>query len=358
MIQVMAGLLCNVFAFLLFEYYMEYANDTCRFHNRYIIYGIYVVQFLLCYFFVWDNYLISVLFFGILLIRQYSKELGISMLFAVSLSVQMWIFSGFSAEVLLYNLFVGGGICLMPGLNQSIKRQLLWHGANVIYLFFIVGICDVLFRGGMTFVRLGVAAGVYVISCVVAYLMGQLLANAIGRIRKQMIFRYVEQDSPLLCLWREQSFKTDKMAVQVSRLAGLAAREVAANDMVATIAGRYYNVGILKGRADYGNCVEIRREYHLPKYLDEIWREQYMQDCIFTTKESAIVALAGMLVTMLAYAEKKQKNTYSIPEIVTKVIHNQYQKGKWNRCGFSVEELLRLEQCFIKTLLEAQGHQK
>lgn len=357
--QRIVGIICNVFAFLLFEYYMEYANDKYQFSIRYGIYGIYVVQFLLCYFFVMENYLISPLFFGILLLRRYSGDVPLCLAFLLSEAVQIWIFSGFASEVLLYNLFVGGALCLMPVTSSGEgKRSLLWHGFSLLYSMLVVVVCDFGFWGATTFSRLLTVVLVYFVSLLLSLVGNFLLEQGLNFFFEKIIWRYVKEDTPLMKRWREQEPNSYAQSQQISALAQAVAGQLRADIMVAAVAGRYYNVGILNGKADYENCCQIRREYHLPKYLEGIWKDQYFKQRIPATKESAVVAFCAMAVAMLEYARRTGKTGMGIPEMVAKLMQNQFKKGKWNRCGFTVEELLVLEQGVAQWLWEQSETRK
>ena len=352
LIPVVVGMVLD---FFILESCLEYQEKKIEPFIKYSVYGIYLIQFCIAFFKPEGSYVLSGIFFGVLLVGFLVPENSVCIAYAVSISIQFWLICGLHTRELLYNLFVGLGICvLVLSIGKGWKDALSIHLANMIHSMIVVLVCDLLFTNQVVIKNLFFVGGWYVISAILAWMAQLLLLYFWKRLRQADMQKYLDENFPLICRIREQDVLAVKQQELAVKLCSQAAEQIQADTLVAALGGRYYNLGMITEDGLLG-ALQLCEEYSLPKLVKKMLKEYYLKQGNATTKESAIVLLAGTTIATLTQALKKGQVNISMKRLLSAVFLHQLEQGCLQDRGLSLEEFLKVFQVFETELTKYKG---
>lgn len=349
--QFAAVLICTVLSFLFMEYYLEYIYSNHTLSTRGAFYFLYCVLLAVGIIQCFMPYPVTTLFLGVFVIYGLYEDVRLSFIFAISMSLIFWIFSGWRTEVLLYNIFVGAGICLLQNQKtKDIKGSILFHFSNILHITVVALCCELIVWERIHPKHIVLTFAVYFLSYFLSYCLLFIFQSLLGKINKRQYGKYLSPDFYILKEFREEYPKAYEESVLIRELAFHAAKELQCNDCFAALGGQYYNIGLLLGTEMLDNSMKLREKHHLPSILDRFFEELYGKDRIPTTKESAIILLAGLTISTISAVSEKGRKITSMDKFIEIIINNQLHKGHLNQSGLGAGDLCLMEHSFVQTL--------
>lgn len=139
---------------------------------------------------------------------------------------------------------------------------------------------------------------------------------------------------------------------EISRLSGLAAKEMGFHSLLAGAGGMYHEIGRLESGEHYmEEGMRLAEEYHFPERMVEIMRQHSVKSELPASPEAAIVMLSDYIVSTGEFLEKNGKrDAISNEKLVKSIFTNRMEKGNLEHCGLSGEQLAELQKLFIENI--------
>ncbi len=137
---------------------------------------------------------------------------------------------------------------------------------------------------------------------------------------------------------------------KVAELSELAAEVVYADTTLAKAGGMYHELGRLAEKRDYiTEGVRLAKEYHLPKQVVGVIRQQNTRRYRLKSREAAVVLLSDAIITTDTYLRKKEKRQdISDERLVKSVFRKRLERGDFRNTGFTDSQIKELIQFYIE----------
>ncbi|MBR3771733.1 MAG: hypothetical protein IKL07_05645, partial [Clostridium sp.] len=101
--------------------------------------------------------------------------------------------------------------------------------------------------------------------------------------------------------------------------------------------------------------VKLLKKYGVADEIINVVREHNIHYDKPTSKEAAIVMLSDSILSSLKYLyEHKAAEEIKIEEVVSSIINRRFEKGLLDQSGLNVEELVKLNEYYVKKMKECQ----
>lgn len=160
----------------------------------------------------------------------------------------------------------------------------------------------------------------------------------------------LDQEFELKIQVRGSSKKLYIHSAMVEEIAGRAAAEIGADELLARAGGFYHEIGRLKGKDYIEAGLKLAEDYHFPDTVKKIIAQHNSSFEKPGSKEAAIVMLADSIVSTLDYLEKKNPESLELKaeEIIENVFRNRLNKGALDESGLLISDYIQLKSFFMK----------
>lgn len=172
----------------------------------------------------------------------------------------------------------------------------------------------------------------------------------IDRWEEQNVYEgLLEDDYPLLADIRRFSYKEYEHARKVSNLAGICAREIGANSLVAMAGGLYYRLGKVIGEPEVENGVKAAYNHCFPPAVITILEEFGAINRFPSTKESAIVHMVDSLVTKIeVLGESTMASAWNQDMVIYQTMNEFSNNGVYDNSGISINQFLKIRERLVR----------
>lgn len=158
------------------------------------------------------------------------------------------------------------------------------------------------------------------------------------------------EDFPALVEFKERKPVLYKHSRLVAGLSAQAAAEIGADALLAQAGGLYHEIGQGLGEFCDQESLGICKQYRLPASLQDIIKEHNAEKTP-SSKESAVVMLSDTIITNMEKQRRKNpQGSADIPALVEKAFRIRENSGAFLFCGLTKEELIRLQEFYIRVL--------
>ncbi len=164
---------------------------------------------------------------------------------------------------------------------------------------------------------------------------------------------YLQDDFPLILQLKEED-ALYQHSYEISRLSGLAARELGCNEALAAVGGMFHEAGRMLFPENYmeGNAV-LAEQYGFPEDLVAVIRQHNTGSEIPKSPEAAIVMLSDCIVSTSEYLRKNGKRgAISDDQLVMSIFTNRINKGGLDEAGLTDAQLDTLKAFYIAHAFE------
>lgn len=164
---------------------------------------------------------------------------------------------------------------------------------------------------------------------------------------------YLQDDFPLILQLKEED-ALYQHSYEISRLSGLAARELGCNEALAAVGGMFHEAGRMLSPENYmeGNAV-LAEQYGFPEDLVAVIRQHNTGSEIPKSPEAAIVMLSDCIVSTSEYLRKNGKRgAISDDQLVMSIFTNRINKGGLDEAGLTDAQLDTLKAFYIAHAFE------
>lgn len=164
---------------------------------------------------------------------------------------------------------------------------------------------------------------------------------------------YLQDDYPLILQLKEED-TLYQHSYEISRLSGLAARELGCNEALAAVGGMFHEAGRMLSPENYmeGNAV-LAEQYGFPEDLAAVIRQHNTGSEIPKSPEAAVVMLSDCIVSTSEYLRKNGKrNAISDDQLVMSIFTNRINKGGLDEAGLTDAQLDILKAFYVAHAFE------
>lgn len=164
---------------------------------------------------------------------------------------------------------------------------------------------------------------------------------------------YLQDDYPLILQLKEED-TLYQHSYEISRLSGLAARELGCNEALAAVGGMFHEAGRMLSPDNYmeGNAV-LAEQYGFPEDLAAVIRQHNTGSEIPKSPEAAVVMLSDCIVSTSEYLRKNGKrNAISDDQLVMSIFTNRINKGGLDEAGLTDAQLDILKAFYVAHAFE------
>lgn len=164
---------------------------------------------------------------------------------------------------------------------------------------------------------------------------------------------YLQDDYPLILQLKEED-TLYQHSYEISRLSGLAARELGCNEALAAVGGMFHEAGRMLSPDNYmeGNAV-LAEQYGFPEDLAAVIRQHNTGSEIPKSPEAAVVMLSDCIVSTSEYLRKNGKRgAISDDQLVMSIFTNRINKGGLDEAGLTDAQLDTLKAFYVAHAFE------
>lgn len=164
---------------------------------------------------------------------------------------------------------------------------------------------------------------------------------------------YLQDDYPLILQLKEED-TLYQHSYEISRLSGLAARELGCNEALAAVGGMFHEAGRMISPDNYmeGNAV-LAEQYGFPEDLAAVIRQHNTGSEIPKSPEAAVVMLSDCIVSTSEYLRKNGKRgAISDDQLVMSIFTNRINKGGLDEAGLTDAQLDTLKAFYVAHAFE------
>ena len=164
---------------------------------------------------------------------------------------------------------------------------------------------------------------------------------------------YLQDDFPLT-LQLKGDDALYQHSYEISRLSGLAAREMGCNEALAAVGGMFHEAGRMLSPDNYmeGNAA-LAEQYSFPPELTAVIRQHNTGSEIPKSPEAAIVMLSDCIVSTSEYLIKNGKrHAISDDQLVMSIFTNRINKGGLDEAGLTDAQLDTLKAFYVAHAFE------
>ena len=164
---------------------------------------------------------------------------------------------------------------------------------------------------------------------------------------------YLQDDYPLILQLKEENILYQH-SYEISRLSGLAARELGCNEALAAVGGMFHEAGRMLSPDNYmeGNAV-LAEQYGFPEDLAAVIRQHNTGSEIPKSPEAAVVMLSDCIVSTSEYLRKNGKRgAISDDQLVMSIFTNRINKGGLDEAGLTDAQLDTLKAFYVAHAFE------
>lgn len=164
---------------------------------------------------------------------------------------------------------------------------------------------------------------------------------------------YLQDDFPLILQLKEED-TLYQHSYEISRLSGLAARELGCDEALAAVGGMFHEAGRILSPENYmeGNA-SLAEQYDFPEDLAAVIRQHNTGSEIPKSPEAAIVMLSDCIVSTSEYLRKNGKrDAISDDQLVMSIFTNRINKGGLDEAGLTDVQLDRLKAFYVAHAFE------
>lgn len=164
---------------------------------------------------------------------------------------------------------------------------------------------------------------------------------------------YLQDDYPLILQLKEED-TLYQHSYEISRLSGLAARELGCNEALAAVGGMFHEAGRIISPDNYmeGNAV-LAEQYGFPEDLAAVIRQHNTGSEIPKSPEAAVVMLSDCIVSTSEYLRKNGKRgAISDDQLVMSIFTNRINKGGLDEAGLTDAQLDTLKAFYVAHAFE------
>mgnify|MGYP000953200719 FL=1 len=164
---------------------------------------------------------------------------------------------------------------------------------------------------------------------------------------------YLQDDYPLILQLKEEN-TLYQHSYEISRLSGLAARELGCNEALAAVGGMFHEAGRMLSPDNYmeGNAV-LAEQYGFPEDLAAVIRQHNTGSEIPKSPEAAVVMLSDCIVSTSEYLRKNGKRgAISDDQLVMSIFTNRINKGGLDEAGLTDAQLDTLKAFYVAHAFE------
>ena len=164
---------------------------------------------------------------------------------------------------------------------------------------------------------------------------------------------YLQDDNPLILQLKEED-TLYQHSYEISRLSGLAARELGCNEALAAVGGMFHEAGRMISPDNYmeGNAV-LAEQYGFPEDLAAVIRQHNTGSEIPKSPEAAVVMLSDCIVSTSEYLRKNGKRgAISDDQLVMSIFTNRINKGGLDEAGLTDAQLDTLKAFYVAHAFE------
>lgn len=164
---------------------------------------------------------------------------------------------------------------------------------------------------------------------------------------------YLQDDYPLILQLKEED-TLYQHSYEISRLSGLAARELGCNEALAAVGGMFHEAGRMLSPDNYmeGNAV-LAEQYGFSEDLAAVIRQHNTGSEIPKSPEAAVVMLSDCIVSTSDYLRKNGKrNAISDDQLVMSIFTNRINKGGLDEAGLTDAQLDTLKAFYVAHAFE------
>ena len=164
---------------------------------------------------------------------------------------------------------------------------------------------------------------------------------------------YLQDDYPLILQLKEED-TLYQHSYEISRLSGLAARELGCNEALAAVGGMFHEAGRMLSTENYmeGNAV-LAEQYGFPEDLAAVIRQHNTGSEIPKSPEAAVVMLSDCIVSTSEYLRKNGKrDAISDDQLVMSIFTNRINKGGLDEAGLTDAQLDTLKAFYVAHAFE------
>lgn len=164
---------------------------------------------------------------------------------------------------------------------------------------------------------------------------------------------YLQDDYPLILQLKEEDILYQH-SYEISRLSGLAARELGCNEALAAVGGMFHEAGRMLSPDNYmeGNAV-LAEQYGFPEDLAAVIRQHNTGSEIPKSPEAAVVMLSDCIVSTSEYLRKNGKRgAISDDQLVMSIFTNRINKGGLDEAGLTDAQLDTLKAFYVAHAFE------
>lgn len=172
-------------------------------------------------------------------------------------------------------------------------------------------------------------------------------------VKKFDMMAYLQDDFPLILQLKKED-TLYQHSYEISRLSGLAARELGCNEALAAVGGMFHEAGRILSPENYmeGNA-SLAEQYDFPEDLAAVIRQHNTGSEIPKSPEAAIVMLSDCIVSTSEYLRKNGKrDAISDDQLVMSIFTNRINKGGLDEAGLTDVQLDLLKAFFAAHAFE------
>lgn len=342
----------NVEYFFVLALYLELcgAAKLLKEKNLLLITGLYTVSFAM----VWvscDYYLLNFWMLGVLLIATFlPSHIGIA--FHIILTISYCMVNSLSVEEFICYFTFGALILILTQFLDTLFGMIMILIISVTTnLAFLILLADFeLVISREVIIQLTSTAAMVVVIWIVKRLYGAHYEK--GLVLKEDAMRQLKNVRPNIYVH----------SLEIGNLSAGAAKLIGANEAVSFAGGCYHEIGRIRkkqkkqeGRDYIDDGVEILKKHGVGQDIIAVVKEHNIHYDAPTSKEAAIVMLSDSILSSLKYLyEHKAAEDIQVEEVVSSIINRRFEKGILNQSGLTIEELVVLNEYYVKRMKECQ----
>ena len=342
----------NIEYFFVLAIYLELcsASKLLKEKNLILITGLYALSFGMAWFSC-GFYLLNFWMLGVLLLATYLPSY-IVIAFHIILTISYCMVNNLSVEEFICYFTFGTLILMFTQFLDKLSGMLMMLMISVTTnLAFLILLADFeLVFSWEVFVQLASTALMVVAVWMVKRLYGAHYEN--GLVLKEDAMRKLKEALPNIYMH----------SIEIGNLSAGAAKLINAKETVVFAGGCYHEIGRIngkqkkqEGRQYIDDGVKLLKKYGVADEIINVVREHNIHYDKPTSKEAAIVMLSDSILSSLKYLyEHKAAEEIKIEEVVSSIINRRFEKGLLDQSGLNVEELVKLNEYYVKKMKECQ----
>lgn len=183
--------------------------------------------------------------------------------------------------------------------------------------------------------------------------MPETRQETVASVKEFDMMAYLQDDFPLILQLKEED-TLYQHSYEISRLSGLAARELGCDEALAAVGGMFHEAGRILSPENYmeGNA-SLAEQYDFPEDLAAVIRQHNTGSEIPKSPEAAIVMLSDCIVSTSEYLRKNGKrDAISDDQLVMSIFTNRINKGGLDEAGLTDVQLDRLKAFYAAHAFE------